>query len=491
MAPSPRWKMLHLTWTAFFLTFLVWFNFPPLASTIASSLKLSAEQVKTLLICNVALTIPARIAVGALVDRFGPRRVFTALLLLVAFPCALCALATQFWQLVVGRLLVSCVGAGFVVGIRLVGEWFDRSQIGLAEGLYGGLGNFGMAAATFGLPLVALAIGGTNGWRWAMALSGAACVAWALVFFRHIQDSPAGTTFERPARARALQVSSRGDVVALMLAQFPMVACLGIIAWKLSGAGLLPGPLVYAAYALLAVLLVQQVRSVWRVNGGVWTGRDSVPAGERYAFSQVAVLSLCYAVTFGGELAVESMLPQYLEKTFGLSVALAGAIGSGFAVASLVARPMGGLLGDRVGRRRVMIVSIAGSVAGYAAIAAIDATWSLAAVAIVVVGTGLFLMAANGAAFCIAPLIRKPLTGQIAGLVGAYGNVGSVTFLTVLSLAGPTVFFVSMAVTGGVALLCCLLLLREPEVQPSRQHAHVGPMQAPWLDPVAPEIEPA
>src|SRR5437016_13441025 len=126
MERSRRWTTLHLTWVAFFLTFLVWFNFPPLASTIASSLKLSAEQVKTLLICNVALTIPARIAVGGLVDRFGPRRVFTALLLLVASPCALYALATHFWQLVLGRLLVSCIGAGFVVGIRLVGEWFDR-----------------------------------------------------------------------------------------------------------------------------------------------------------------------------------------------------------------------------------------------------------------------------------------------------------------------------------------------------------------------------
>ena len=287
-----RWTMLHLTWAAFFLTFVVWFNFPPLASTIASSLKLSPQQVKTLLICNVALTIPARIAVGAFVDRFGPRRVFTTLLLLVAFPCALCALATEFWQLVVGRLLVSCVGAGFVVGIRLVGEWFDRSRIGLTEGIYGGLGNFGMAAATFGLPLVALAVGGANGWRWAMAFSGAACFVWAFVFYRLVSDTPVGKTFERPAKASALQVYSRRDVVALMLAQVPMVCCMGIIAWKLSGAGLFPGPVAYAAYALLAVLLVQQMRSVWRVNHGVWSGRVSTPDDQRYAFSQVALLSL-------------------------------------------------------------------------------------------------------------------------------------------------------------------------------------------------------
>jgi len=329
---------------------------------------------------------------------------------------------------------------------------------------------------------MALGIGGDNGWRWAMALSGAACVVWALVFYRNVTDTPAGKSFERPARASALQVCSRRDVVALMLAQLPMVCCMGIIAWKLSGAGLLPGPLAYVAYALLAVLLLQQVRSVWRTNHGVWTGRVTTPDDQRYAFSQVAMLSLCYAVTFGGELAVESMLPQYLEKTFGLSVALAGAIGSGFAVASLVARPMGGLLGDRVGRRRVMIVSLAGSVAGYAAIAAIDRSWSLAAVGVAVVG----------AAFCIAPLIRRPLTGQIAGLVGAYGNVGSVTFLTVLSLAGPTAFFVSMAATGAAALLCCLLFLREPAGDPAVDRARATPRgerrDAAWLEPAAPAV---
>ena len=485
MHAKSRWKMLQLTWVSFFLTFVVWFNFPPLASTIAASLHLSAEQVKTLLICNVALTIPARVMVGSLVDRFGPRRVFTALLLLVALPCAACALATEFWQLVVARLLVSCVGGGFVVGIRLVGEWFDRRQISLAEGVYGGLGNFGMAAATFGLPALAVALGGANGWRWAIGLSGAACVAWAFVFYRYVEDTPPGRTFERPTRSGALQVYSRADVVALTLAQVPMVCCLGVLAWRLSLVGMLPGATVYVVYAALGALLARQCLKVWHVNRDVWAGSGTVgePGVPRpYAFSQVAVLCLCYAVTFGGELAVESMLPQYLEKMFGLSVALAGAIGSGFAVASLVARPLGGLLGDRVGRRRVVTVSVAGSVAGYAAIAAIGPSWSLPAVAIVIVTTGLFLMAANGAAFCIAPLIRKPLTGQIAGLVGAYGNVGSVAFLTVLTLAGPSAFFVSMAATGGAALMCCLLVLREPAGD-----AEVGKAFRPSPGPAAPD----
>ncbi|MEE2766202.1 MAG: MFS transporter, partial [Pseudomonadota bacterium] len=60
-------KVLHLTWFAFFLTFLVWFNHAPLMLLIKETLQLTDEQVKIILILNVALTIPARIIVGMLV----------------------------------------------------------------------------------------------------------------------------------------------------------------------------------------------------------------------------------------------------------------------------------------------------------------------------------------------------------------------------------------------------------------------------------------
>ena len=108
-----------------------------------------------------------------------------------------------------------------------------------------------------------------------------------------------------------------------------------------------------------------------------------------------------------------------------------------------------------------MIVTLAGSAAGFFGITPIHSSWSLVAAMAMVVLVGLFLMAANGANFCIAPLIRKPLTGQIAGLIGAYGSVGSVVFTTVKLLMGPKAFFMSMAVIGTVTFACCFLL-REP-----------------------------
>ena len=165
-------RILHLSWIAFFISFVVWFNHAPLMASIRETFQLTDVQVKTLLILNVALTIPVRILVGMLVDKFGPRIMYATLLALCGARCLFFAVATSYEMLAMARLLLGCVGAGFVIGIRLISEWFPARQVGLAEGIYGGWGNFGSAAAALSLPLVALAFGGPNAWRWAVATTG-------------------------------------------------------------------------------------------------------------------------------------------------------------------------------------------------------------------------------------------------------------------------------------------------------------------------------
>ncbi|MCB1915122.1 MAG: MFS transporter, partial [Rhodocyclaceae bacterium] len=109
---SGKMKTLHLTWVAFFITFVVWFNHAPMLAAIADSLGLDKSQVKTLLILNVALTIPARILIGMFTDKFGPRIAYSALLAISSIPCFMFALADDFTQAAIARFMLGFVGAG-------------------------------------------------------------------------------------------------------------------------------------------------------------------------------------------------------------------------------------------------------------------------------------------------------------------------------------------------------------------------------------------
>ena len=155
---DPKIRTLHLTWFAFFLSFVVWFSHAPLKPLIMETFDLTIAQWKALLTLNVALTIPARIVIGILVDRFGPRVIYSSLLMISGVLCVGFACAQTYEQLALMRFLLGFVGAGFVIGIRMVGEWFPAKSVGLAQGIYGGWGNFGSSAAAFTLPTIAVAV---------------------------------------------------------------------------------------------------------------------------------------------------------------------------------------------------------------------------------------------------------------------------------------------------------------------------------------------
>jgi NNP family nitrate/nitrite transporter-like MFS transporter len=456
-------RILHLTWFAFFLTFYVWFNHAPLMASIRDALGLTDQQVKTLLILNVALTIPARIIIGMLVDAFGPRRVYSFLLFVSSFLCFGFAFTDDFEQLALMRFLLGFVGAGFVIGIRMISEWFPAKQVGLAEGIYGGWGNFGSAAAALTLPTIALAFGGDNGWRYAIALTGAMTLVYSGIFFLTVSDTPKGSTYFKPKKNGAMEVTSRGDFFLYLVMNIPLYAALALLAWKLgpSNLALLGAGVTDMAYAVLAGLYAFQCLRIYQINGHVF--REEVPAFDRYRFKQVAVLDLAYLVTFGSELAVVSMLPLFFKDTFGLSQVAAGMLASGYAFMNLMARPGGGLISDRFGRRKTLLILLAGLAGGYFLMSQISSGWPVALAVIVTMGCSFFVQAGEGAVFAMVPLVKRRLTGQVAGMAGAYGNVGAVTFLTVLSFVTPQIFFMVIAGAALVTLTAVFLFLEEPQ----------------------------
>lgn len=482
-----RHRVLHLTWIAFFLTFMVWFNLAPFVGTVRAQLGLTAEQVGTLVLCNVALTVPARIVVGMLLDRYGPRRVYAGILIYSVGPCVVFATASSFPVMVASRLALGVVGAGFVVGIRMVAEWFPPDEVGMAEGVYGGWGNFGSAAAAFSLPVVAAWIGGPAGWRWAIAVSGLVAAVYGLYYLRAVTDTPPGRTYLRPRRQGALEVTSPSAVGGLCLLLVPTIAVLGLITWRVEHAGVLPAGATLAVAPVLAAILAVQCWQVLRVNRPALS--NSYRSEERYPFRSVAILSIAYLCCFGSELAVVSMLPLFFADTWGLGPAAAGATASAFAFTNLFARPAGGILSDRLGsRRRTLLVLLAGLTAGYGVMAVVGPAWPLWLAVAAVVLCSLFVQSSEGAVFAIVPLVSPRSSGQIAGLAGAYGNIGAVIFLTVLLFVPPSTFFLVIASASLLGTVACRWL-PEPSVDDPHAVSHDDEPAVLPTGPVRPSFE--
>jgi NNP family nitrate/nitrite transporter-like MFS transporter len=465
-----RYRILHLTWFAFFLTFVCWFNFAPFATTIGKELGLSDPQIKTLGICNVALTIPARIIIGMLLDRFGPRITYSALLIYAVVPCVMTATAHDFNQLVWSRLLMGIVGSGFVVGIRMVAEWFPPKEIGSAQGIYGGWGNFGAAAAEFGLPSLAVGTaflsGNSTNWRLAIALIGIVTALYGVLYYGNVQDTPTGKIYKKPKKNGAMEVTSVKSFLALCVSNLGLILALALLTWRLAQPKIhfINQPQMYMVWLLLALLYIVQTYKAVLVNREMLIGKKIYSPSERYQFRQVALLNFAYVISFGSELAVVSMLPAFFEKTFSLNHVTAALIASSYPLLNVISRPSGGYISDRLGSRKWTLTVISTVIGfGYLMMSQIHSNWPLVAAIATCMFCAYFVQAGCGATFGMAPLIKKEITGQIAGSVGAYGNFGGVVFLTVFSLTNPVMLFNTMGITALICASLCAFFLKEPK----------------------------
>ena len=498
-----RIRTLHYTWIAFFMTFYVWFNMAPMSTTMLDSIGwLTDEHVKILLIANVALTIPARIIVGALIDRFGARIVFSGLMVVMALPAVVFVLANTFVQMLIARLVLSSVGAGFVIGIKMVAQWFPPKYIGRAEGFYAGWGNFGSAFAAMTLPWFAISVMdgwfgfGDNAWRWALGVNGLVMGVYGVMYYFLVRDVPEGEQLHKAKKTEPMMVSSYGDLIQYLVWSVPLVGALGVLAWRVSnvkidGDAVLSSTGLYVIYAVLVAIYAVHAFKTLQINLPYL--KAGVPEDEKYHWGSVAALNSTYFANFGAELAVVSMLPAFFENTFVpltnnagsplVTATVAGVVAASFAFVNLGARPLGGYLSDKMSnRKRTMLIYMVGIAIGFFLMAfigkwapGVDAdglrtvvptfggvSWLVIAVAITVFAS-VFVQGAEGATFAIIPMINKRMTGQIAGMAGAYGNVGAVIYLVIFSLVDSKTFFFILATGAAISFIVTYFMLQEPK----------------------------
>ena len=279
-------KTFHVTWLTFFFCFFAWFGMAPLMKLAKEQLHLTKDQIGNIQIASVSATIIARLLIGRLVDKYGPRLVYTWLLALCAIPVLLIGTSQSYVSFLIFRLAIGVIGASFVITQFHTSVMFAPNIKGTANATAGGFGNAGGGAANFFMPMIASGFVGLGfctkeeSWRYAMIFPGVMLLVCAFLYYRYTKDAPEGN-------------------------------------YKETG---------------------------YKVDGKKNT---FLIAAKDY---RTWILTIAYAACFGVEITVDNFAPIFFTDSFGATLAVAGMAAGIFGWINIFARPMGGIVADKIGK---------------------------------------------------------------------------------------------------------------------------------------------
>jgi NNP family nitrate/nitrite transporter-like MFS transporter len=179
----------------------------------------------------------------------------------------------------------------------------------------------------------------------------------------------------------------------------------------------------------------------------------------------VWVLFLAYGACFGIEITIDNIATLYFVDNFNLGLKEAGIIAGTFGMMNIFARALGGIFGDKAGKKwglkgRILILGAFLLLEGLGIMlfSAMDTLpWAIATMLLF----ALFLKMSNGATYSVVPFINQKAMGAVSGIVGAGGNVGAVVAgflfaseavtyresLFTIGIAVTLVSFIALAVT--------------------------------------------
>ena len=406
---TPNMRAFHMSWIAFFLCFFAWFGIAPLMSVVRTELGLTKDQIGWCIIGSVAVTIFARLLVGWLCDRVGPRLTYTWLLLLGSIPVMCIGLAHDYTTFLVFRVLIGGIGASFVITQYHTSRMFATNCVGTANATAAGWGNLGGGVTQLLMPLVFAFFVGTVGlttavsWRLAMVAVGLLCAMTGIAYYFLTQDTPEGNYRELRAGGKMLTTKA--------------------------------------------------------ARGAYW---------EACRDRRVWALFFIYGACFGVELTIDNIAVLYFLDYFpyfkqldpASALKTAGLIAGMFGGMNLFARAIGGWIADKCGNRwgldgRVKWLFIALFGEGIGLMLFAQATTLTLAIPLMIT-FAMFVKMSNGATYAVVPFINRRALGAVSGIVGAGGNAGAVAlgFLfksdaidwhTALFIAGAAVTCVSFA----------------------------------------------
>ena len=402
---TPQMRAFHMSWFAFFLCFFAWFGIAPLMAVVKEELGLSKQQIGNTIIASVLITVFARLLIGWLCDRIGPRITYTVLLLVGSLPVMAIGLvgwiplpefvaglgwheanigwlpdfivnigrSKQDWDysvFLMFRLGIGVIGASFVITQYHTSVMFAPNVVGTANATSAGWGNLGGGVTQMIMPLVFagfVAIGflAPSAWRLSMVAAGAVCFLTGIAYYFFTTDLPDGN-FKDLRASGELKKAETG-------------------------------------------------------KGSFWL------AAADY---RVWALFFVYAACFGIELTINNIAAIYYMDYFDLGLTTAGLVAGLFGLMNIFARTTGGFISDRFVQKRglkgrVHWLFIAILAEGIALIFFSQMRVLAMAIPMMIVFS-LFVQMSEGATYSIVPFINKKALGSVSGIVGAGGNMGAV-----------------------------------------------------------------
>ena len=359
-------RTFHMTWFTFFICFFGWFGLAPLMPTIREDLGLTKAQVGNTIIAAVSATIIARLVIGWLCDVWGPRKTYTLLLAIGAWPVMLVGLANDYTSFLLFRLAIGVIGASFVITQYHTSLMFAPKIKGTANAVAGGWGNLGGGVTNMVMPLIFALIVGLGythheAWRYAMILPGVLLLVMAFLYYRYTKDTPSGNLdanrIKRKSAKTDWSVLRDWRVWSLAMAY---AVCFGM----------------EITFDNIAALHFVDSFHLSQSSAGLWAGV--------FGFMNL------FARALGG----------YAADKAGLRYGMNGK--RALLAAALLLEGIGLVLFAQAGGLMAAIVSM--------------------------LCFALFLKMANGATYSIVPFINEKNAGLVGGIVGAGGNLGGMFF---------------------------------------------------------------
>merc|ERR1712048_1431150 len=323
-------------------------------------------------VAAVSSTIFVRVALGTLLERFGPVNVQAMLLSFGTFWVSVAAAISDPWNFILIRFFIGTAGATFVTNQFWCSLMFAPNVIGTANATAAGWGNLGggvtqifMVAVLFN-PFVAAGMSKNTAWRVAMFVPSFAFVFCALTIKFMCWDTPTKKRFD---------VADTGKTSS---------------------------------------------PSLW----------DYVECLKDF---RVVVMIFQYSACFETELAMNNQLATHFRTYFQMKATDAGLLASSFGGMNLFARSLGGISSDLLfakfgfsGRLWAQFLSLFFEAIFLFAFGCVNNEQPWYTALSVLIFFSIFVQMAEGTSYGIVPFMNPKQLAIISACVGAGGNLGAV-----------------------------------------------------------------